>query len=98
MKSLPKRLLKFSLVLAAIVVPEVGVALPAAYADSSASSSAGSEASLEAPSPGRGRRRGGRRAYWRRQNAQANKAARKEEEAQRARSWTGDNAWKGDHH
>lgn len=95
MKSVPKRLSLFLVVLSALVVPELSVVMPVAYADSSASSSAGSEASLEAGSPGRGRR--GRRAYWRRQNAQANKAARKEEQAQRARTWTGDNAWKGDH-
>ncbi len=95
MKSVPKRLASLFLALSAVVVPELSVAVPAAYADSSASSSAGSEASLEAGSPGRGRR--GRRAYWRRQNSQANKAARKEEQAQRARTWTGDNAWKGNH-
>lgn len=95
MKSVPKGFASFFLVLTAGVVPQLSVAVPAAFADSQASSSAGSEASLEAGSPGRGRR--GRRAYWRRQNAQANKAARKEEQAQRARTWTGDNAWKGDH-
>ncbi|CAN5230581.1 hypothetical protein BH10CYA1_BH10CYA1_08030 [soil metagenome] len=90
MKSVPRRLSGVFLVLSAIIVPELSQPLPAAYADSEASSSAGSEASLEAGSPGRGRRRGGRRAYWRRQNAQANKAAQKEEQAYRARTYTGD--------